>query len=717
VTTTPPAPSTSGWSLLDGLDPDQLRAVQAPPAPLVVVAGAGSGKTTTLTRRIAYQVLRGDVAPENVLAVTHTTKAAAEVRERLSRLDPALGAVTCMTVHAAAWKVLRQFAVEAGFAATPTLVSSTLSLVRTALRRVGKATVESTDVVDTAAEFEWAGAWGLSPEAYQAAASKAGRNPPFSLGDTAAVFAEYRAVKAEGNVVDFADVLAHATALLGDSVVGPRVRAVWQAVVVDEFQDTDQAQARFLAAIRAGRPLFVAVGDPRQTIYSFKGADPSLLRDAMREPGATVVHLATSWRCSTAVLSWANAVIGGTYGPKLVSPRSGPDPVVRIARDEDDEVEAVLNQVRAWRTKGVRLDEMAVLYRFNASAARLESAFADAGIAYQVLGAARFLDRPEVLEVLRWFGAEARLDGEQDGMELLRTATHRAGFDPDIPPASQGAARARWESMRALLEMGEHCADLSAAGMLDEFLAKSRTGTSFGVSLATIHAAKGLEWRAVVVVGLAEGTLPSSYASSAVEIEEERRLCYVAFTRAAELLTATVPQRFKRRPIRPSRFLANLPGVRLPASASSRGPRSSTGSTTSSKSRAGGTHRGAATTGARSGSWRDDEDRTAEELVEMARGESSAARGMAPPAGLVCAACGDRLSGLPARTANRCTPGCLDGVFADRWRHLVAWRAAAGASPAGKVTDRSLFRVAVLNTPGPGWPDGVSIPSTLPPLS
>lgn len=687
-------------SLLDGLDQQQLEAVRAPAAPLVVIAGAGSGKTTTLTRRIAFQVLRGDVPAKNVLAVTHTTKAAGEIRDRLIGVDSRFAEVSCMTVHAAAWKVVRQFHREVGFETQPELVSSTLPLVRQALRAVGKTSLESAEIVDLAAEFEWAGAWGVVPDTYVDEASKAGRNPPLSLKDTAAAFEKYRGVKRAQNCIDFADLLELGVQVLTNPVLAARVHNAWQAVVVDEYQDTDRAQARFLSAVRAGRPLWTVVGDPRQTIYSFKGADPGLLREAMRERGATVVNLSTSWRCSSEILSWANAVIGSTYGPKLSSTASGPVPSVRSARDENDEIEQVLTMIRSWRSKGIAYTNMGILFRFNASAARIEAALTDAAIPYQVLGAPRFLERPEVLEVLRIFGASARQDGEQDGVELLAWAASQCGFVHSEPPSSQGALRARWESIRALLELGAQCSDSSAGGMLDEFLSMVRTGTSLGVTLATIHAAKGLEWDAVIVTGAAEGTIPSTYATSAVQVEEERRLFYVALTRARRELCVTYPASFKRRPLRPSRFLSAIPDARHVTQRQSQQKKYA--------SRGGSAHVESNRARLRSKSSNSAQHSPSAHNVEA---KAAASRSISDLGN--CERCLGRLAGLPARTARRCSPECLDGDLAVRWSEMVAWRSALAASPTGevpKISDRALFRYVVMGSPGPGWPKDLKPP-------
>jgi DNA helicase-2/ATP-dependent DNA helicase PcrA len=702
--------------LLRGLDAEQTTAVSAPAVPLVIVAGAGSGKTTTLTRRIAFQVARGDVPAANVLALSHTTKAAAEVAERLKGLDEGLAAVQCSTVHAAAWKVVRQFHQVVGFETCPKLVSSILPLVRTALRSakdVKSRQVSDAELFDVVSELEWAAASGCTPETYVRTATDEGRRPPVSLEDVARLMRRFAELKLEQNVVDFADVLRLGTLILGDESSGTRVRNLWRCVVVDEFQDTDRAQSRFLDALRAGRPLWSVVGDPRQTIYSFKGADPSLLREMMREDGVLVVRLERSWRCSSEILVWANAAIGSTYGPPLKSASSGPEPVLLDAANEELELSRVVSQLSAWNRLGVPFDDMSVLFRFNAQSARLEAELSDAGIPCRVVGAPRFFERPEVVQVLRSFGAAAREDSEQDGVPLLNWAASSAGYDLESAPDGQGTVRARWESVKALVQLGARCSDLTAGGMLAEFLDLAHPTSPGGVSLSTIHAAKGLEWRAVVVYSAIEGSLPSSYALSTAQVEEERRLFYVALTRARERLAVSYAARYKFRPSEPSRFLRSLP-VKLRASAPP-ASKSKKGGYSSSAGARGGRNTTSAKAGASSSgrSWQSSNRASASSLG--GDGGSAGERASfheqsssVPISGLDCKKCHGRLSGFGPRESGVCSPDCLDGELRAKWDRAAAWRSSL-ADPA-QVSDRELFRLVACGEPGPRWPASVPLP-------
>jgi DNA helicase-2/ATP-dependent DNA helicase PcrA len=701
-------------SLLTGLDPEQTEAVSAPPSPLVVVAGAGSGKTTVLTRRVAFQILRGDAPVSGVLAVTHTTRAASEIKERLQSIDPLFAGASCSTVHAAAWRVLKKFHKEAGFDTLPSLASSTLPLVKQSMSRSGLSTHDLGEVLDVVNELEWAAVQGLAPESYIPAASSARRNPGFSLEKLAATFEAYRTIKTESNVVDFADLLSSSSALLlNNESVAQRVRSVWSLIVVDEFQDTDPAQAKFLYAVRGSSPLWTVVGDPRQTIYSFKGADPSLLRNEMRAKGTKVVYLSNSWRCSKEILSWANKTVGPTYGPPLRSTSSGPLPVFVDVPNEELEADSLVSTLKSWRSSNVEFRDMAVLTRFNSSTARLEAVLAAEDIPYQVLGGPKFLERPEVLDVLRKFGAAARRDPEEDGVDLLRQSAFDLGYDLESPPDSRGVVRARWESVRALVDLASSFQDLSAGGVLEEFLELNRTEASVGVSIGTIHSAKGLEWTAVYVVGAQEGNLPSVHAVSPAEIEEERRLFYVALTRAKKFLTVCYARSFKKMPQYPSRFLFSLPNVSIKSS-----KKSSKGSSKSSFSKypknssptfpTSGSHKGSYKSSRTSNSSKDESSSDDDLELTLPSGAQSNYSFLGE-----CEKCGRRLTGAPARIAKRCSGACLDGDLGLKYNRLVAWRLSltpSNATPSSVVSDRLLFKYVVTNSLPDLWPKGLTPP-------
>lgn len=669
---------TARADLYQGLDEAQRRAVQAGPGPLVIIAGAGSGKTTTLVRRVAHLVAAGHVAPREVLALSHTTKAAAEIGERLKAFDEHLGEVHCHTVHAAAWKIVRRFSGE-----QYEILSSIYPVVRDALgAAVGSGKAREQGVLaDVVAEIEWATARCLSARQYTAAAKQARRTPPIDLEKVAETWERYAAMKQARGLLDFADVLEKATALLVDPATGERVRSVWRALVVDEFQDTDLAQFRFLDALRAGRPLWTVVGDPRQTIYTFKGADASLLEEASKEVGVTVVHLAVSYRCSQQVLDAANRLIGTSYGPALTAVHDGPAVSVRSCANDEDEVARVVAEVGALAARGVPYEQMAVLYRFNSSSPRFEAAFTEAGIPYQMTGSERFFDRADVRAVLVPFGKAAREDPQASAVEILRSCATKTGWAPDAAPAGTGAARTRWEMVQALIELAERTQAPNAGALLERFLFLAKTGGGVGVTLGTIHAAKGLEWEAVCVTGCVEGQLPSVYAKTASEIEEERRLLYVAVTRAKKHLVLTYPRMRFKRPADVSRFLSVI-GVRQE------------------------------TSGARKQSSPHPKNSAA---AKKSVSFSSAAVDRAVEEAFNCKACGRRLTGVAARSSKACSGGCLSGELRRRWDALVVWREALagdlGEHADEVITDSALFRFTVTGSTGIGWRPAVPAPS------
>lgn len=646
--------------LYRGLDEAQMRAVKAPEAPLVIIAGAGSGKTTTLVRRIGHMVASGWVLPSEILAVSHTTKAANEVSERLKGFDESLAGVSCHTVHAAAWRIVRQFG-----GGSPEILTSIYPLVRDAL---GKS--DTSLITDVVAEIEWARSRCLTPAEYATAHKKQNRTCPVTVPEFQRVWELYNAKKRDRNILDFADVLEEAARLLVDPEVAKRVLSKWRAVVVDEFQDTDLLQYRFLSMIRGGRPLWTVVGDPRQTIYSFKGADASLLEEARREPGCLVVELDTSYRCGNGVLEAANKLVGPRYGSPLKAVHQCAPPELIICDDDEDEASQVALRLADMKRRGTAYEEMAVLYRYNASGAAFEAALAELSIPYQVAGGVKFFDRPEIRAVLVPFGQAARQNPSGDAMAMLNKAAARTGWNREEPPAGAGAVRGRWESILALCELAERQQATSAEALLERLLSVAKTGGGIGVTLGTVHAAKGLEWDAVIVAGCVEGQLPSAYAKTATELEEERRLMYVAVTRARRELVLTFPQRRFKRPADPSRFLGEM---------------------------------GLKAVGVR-------RTRSTQKAPKSAPSVPAHIEAL-----LSCSTCSGRLAGLAARTMKICSSRCLQGAEKQRYAALEAWRREQAAvnmeEPEDLVSDRALFMYLATGRTGSGWRPNVKPPT------
>jgi DNA helicase-2/ATP-dependent DNA helicase PcrA len=564
-----------GEAVLAGLDDEQRAAASAVSGPVCILAGAGTGKTRTITHRIAYGVHVGAFAPETVLAVTFTARAAGELRTRLASLG--VGGVQARTFHAAAMRQLRYFAPQVLGGPMPPLIENKLRVVGNAAARARLST-DRASLRDLASEIEWAKTTLATPEDYPARAAAAGREPPFEAAAVAQVYASYEAAKSRDGALDFEDLLlVTAYALEEHPQVSRQVRAQYRHFVVDEYQDVNPLQQRLLDAWLGGRADVCVVGDPNQTIYSFTGADPDyLLGFADRYADAEVVKLERDYRSTPQVVGLANKLIGqapqrkGLPGLRLLGQRAeGPAPRFAEHPDEPAEAAAVAAACRALVDAGTPAAEIAILFRINAQSEVYENALTDAGVPYVLKGGERFFERPEVREaILLLRGAAA--GGSEPGalVPTVRDVLASTGWVEHRPPAG-GAARDRWQSLSALVDLA---VDLVAenpsldlpgfVGHLAQRADAQHAPTVQGVTLASMHAAKGLEWDAVFVVGLVDGVLPISQSLSRPDaVEEERRLLYVAVTRAREQLTlswslARNPGARRSRPR--SRFLDGL---------------------------------------------------------------------------------------------------------------------------------------------------------------
>jgi DNA helicase-2/ATP-dependent DNA helicase PcrA len=575
-------------AVLEGLDPEQRAVAEAVRGPVCVLAGAGTGKTRAITHRIAYATLTGAMAPQRVLAVTFTTRAAGELRGRLR----ALGApgVQARTFHAAALRQLTYFWPRVIGGEPPRILESKIALVADAARGC-RLSFGRTELRDIAGEIEWAKVTQLRPEDYPGAMVRTGRKAPVEPVDVARVYTMYETLRRERNLLDFEGMLELTAAVITEHrEVAEQVRDQYRHFVVDEFQDVNPLQKLLLDTWLGGRDELCVVGDPSQTIYSFTGASPSYLLDFTKEhPRATVVELVRDYRSTPQVVRLANGVLGPGGGEgrphrlELIAQRAdGPDPVFAAYDDEVAEADDVARRARKLIENGVAARNVAVLFRINAQSEAYEQAFADAGIPYVLRGAERFFERPAVREaVIRLRGAaRAGADAETDGTGLIATVRHvlsGSGFT-DRAPEGTGAAREKWESLAALAQLAEDMAADDPKAGLAEFVAEIEERAQVqhappleGVTLASLHAAKGLEWDAVFLIGLVDGTLPIIYAETPAQIEEERRLLYVGITRAREHLSlswalARAPGGRKVR--RASRFLEGLaPQTSTPAPA------------------------------------------------------------------------------------------------------------------------------------------------------
>ncbi|MFI1395131.1 ATP-dependent DNA helicase UvrD2 [Streptomyces sp. NPDC020681] len=577
----------SADAVLDGLDPEQREVATALHGPVCVLAGAGTGKTRAITHRIAYGVRAGILQPASVLAVTFTNRAAGEMRGRLRQLGA--GGVQARTFHSAALRQLQYFWPKAVGGELPRLLDRKIQLVAESAARC-RIRLDRNELRDVTSEIEWAKVTQTVPADYPAAVAKSYRDAPRDPAEISQVYGMYEQLKRDRSVIDFEDVLLLTVGILQDRHdIADQIRRQYQHFVVDEYQDVSPLQQRLLDLWMGDRDDLCVVGDASQTIYSFTGATPDhLLNFRTRHPGATMVKLVRDYRSTPQVVHLANGLLSQAKGRaaehrlELISQRDpGPEPAYVEYADEPAEAEGTARRIRELIAAGVPAGEIAVLYRINAQSEVYEQALADAGVPYQLRGAERFFERQEVREAgvalrgaARAGGNDALLDDAEDLPSQVRAVLSTKGWTTE-PPAGSGAVRDRWESLAALVRLAEDfvrvrpeatLADLVAE--LDERAAAQHAPTVQGVTLASLHSAKGLEWDAVFLVGLTEGMMPITYAKTDEQVEEERRLLYVGVTRAR--LHLALSWALSRAPggrasRRPTRFLNGMrPGSVAP---------------------------------------------------------------------------------------------------------------------------------------------------------
>ena len=570
-------PRVDPTALLADLDPEQLDAVEATTGPVVIHAGAGSGKTRVISRRTAYAIATEVVAADQVLVVTFTDKAATEMVARLRSLG--LPGVTARTFHAHALSQLRHFwpAGHAG-AALPDLLDSKLPIISRLARQL-PGHYRFTPSKDLADEIEWAKTRRIAPKDYEREAAAANREPPIPADLLMRIFADYELAKARANRIDFDDLLVETVVLLeGDADAAATVRARKSWFSVDEYQDTNPLQQRLLELWLGDRDDLCVVGDEDQTIYTFTGATSDYLTAfTARHPGAREITLVRNYRSSPEILGLANRLLAseGRRKQLVASMPAGQAPSIRGFADGDAELGAIVASIRglvgdreaagALRSGMTQAAEIAILVRINAQIPPIEAALTRARIPFRVRGQ-RFFERQEVRDALRLV---KKLPETATGPMLVHLLEERlitemgylAGDDSGGP-----AARERTASLALVIELAQEAA--VADGAIDparlhaDFAARAAAeaeGSADGVNLLTYHRAKGLEWDAVFLPQLEEGTLPIRQANSDDEIAEERRLLYVGLTRARRHLELSWADRRDARR-RPSRFLAALEG-------------------------------------------------------------------------------------------------------------------------------------------------------------
>lgn len=532
--------------LLEALDPDQREVALHPRGPMVVRAGAGTGKTRAITYRIAYGVQTGAYHPHNVLAVTFTQRAAGEMRARLR--DLGIPSVQAHTFHAAARRQLQYFWAHAVGGVFPQIQEHKAPLVSQAAASLGMR-LDRASLRDLSAEIEWAKVGLIDIEEYPERARAAGRvdvggQAPEHVGK---LLGAYEEAKSARGVIDFEDMLLILNGILVERPdIAAQIRHQYRYFVVDEYQDVSPLQQRLLELWLGERNDLCVVGDVSQTIYSFTGANPRYLRDFHRRfKGAREVHLVRDYRSTPQVVDLANRVIepGRLPGSVKLTAQRPSGPAVGYTDYDDDEAEAagIAKKIARLAGKGTPLSEIAVLVRTNSQIQEFEQALGSAGISFTIRGGERFFQRTEIREAMVAFRSMARSGMEDTLTGAVTTILGQLGWEPTAPGAP-GARRERWEALNALVTLAEELEESRGAGLpefvaeLEERASLAHSPTVEGVALASLHAAKGLEWDAVFLAGLSEGLMPISHAEGAEAIEEERRLLYVGITRAREVL-------------------------------------------------------------------------------------------------------------------------------------------------------------------------------------
>ncbi len=638
-------PVTTPESYLADLNEAQREAVVTTEGPLLVIAGAGSGKTRVLTYRIAHLIAACGVKPNEILAITFTNKAANEMRERLEGLLGDTRGLWVLTFHAACGRILRREAPRLGYRTNFTIYDQADQI------RLTKACLEELErdpkrFVPRGIHAQISAAKNqlVTPDEYRARVSS------FYDQTVADVYELYQRRLFASNAVDFDDLLMLTVQVLERF---PEALERWQKsfryILVDEYQDTNHAQYRLLQLLAGEHRNVAAVGDPDQSIYAFRGADIRNIMEFERDFGETrTVALEQNYRSTNTILESANAVIENNRErkPKNLWSELGEGEPVRVIEVEDEHAEArfVAAEIAMLVEEGYSSSEVAVFYRTNAQSRVLEDVLVRQGIAYQVIGGPRFYERAEVKDVIAYLQAIdnpydavslqrianrprrgigdsslARLQtyasnhgislweslefAEEAGVgaaplkavaafrtllqslqsgalelevsELVQRVLDRSGYLEALEAERTIEAQGRIENLQELVGVAQEYQQTAAEPSLSAFLQEislysdqdAIRGEQSLVTLMTLHNAKGLEFRAVFMIGMEEGIFPHSRSLEENSLEEERRLAYVGMTRAKERLVlthASARSLWGNRSYNlPSRFLDELPADRI----------------------------------------------------------------------------------------------------------------------------------------------------------
>ena len=550
--------------LLENLDPEQRLAAESLVGPTCILAGAGTGKTTTVTHRIAYGIATGFYAANRVLALTYTNRAAGELRARLRQLG--VGAVSVKTFHAAALSQLEFFWPQFAGVPAPAVLQSKARMISEVADSV-KIRLDAGAVRDFAAEIEWRKYSMLSLEQYAEVVASRPKVAGLSPSKNVELQAAYEEAKVKAQKIDWEDVLVLTLGLLrAEPRALAHVHQQYRFFTVDEYQDISPLQHALLDTWLGNHSDICVVGDPNQTIYSFTGATSEFLQNfGSRYEGSVEVQLTRNYRSTQQIVNFANRLTqdSSAVEPLVSQGEPGLAPRTLSFATVADECSGVAQAIRVKLDQGVKPSDIAVLYRVNGQSEAIENALAHAGIDYQVRGGERFFNRPEVQNAIRAIRAQAVAPIDKSLFEAVSDICRSLGWQAQ-QPQEHGSAREKWESLNSLLAITEELPAgsnvMDFAKELEERQRSQHEPIKAAVTLSTIHAAKGLEWPYVFVVGLTEGYLPISYAVTPAEIREEQRLLYVGLTRAKKELTLSWARRdaVSGRDREPSRFFGLL---------------------------------------------------------------------------------------------------------------------------------------------------------------
>lgn len=549
MNTLPEVNEVRAEEILTALDDEQRQVALATYGPVCVIAGAGTGKTRAITHRIAYAAAIGVMNPQKVLALTFTARAAGEMRARLRSLG--VPTVAARTIHSAALKQLLFFWPTVFGGRTPDLLTTKTGYVKEAISRAGlvdKLGNSSRELLrEIATEIEWSKVSQIAPENYIEESKGRAERSRINPGQVAQVYEAYESLKRQERTIDFEDVLLLTTAMLEEErEVRERIQDQYRYFTIDEYQDVSPLQQRLINAWLGSRQEICVVGDPAQTIYSFAGATPVFLNTFTRRfPEAHVIRLTSGYRSTPEIIYMANAVLrSGLMGHEITSVNEhGSHPEVREYRDEAKEVTGVVEAIIKMTSSGIAAQDIAVLARTNSQLNTLERACLAAQIPYQVRNNERFFDRSDVRDFLKGVRQASVIPTHDvSWLEELRTIAQ-----PFITNSST-------DGITALLHLAREL-DADAAFSpktlrtylreLEERAEQNNPPVMPVTTLATLHAAKGLEWDQVFLVGVNEGILPTHENA----VNEERRLFYVGITRAKRHLSLSYrgnPSRFLR---------------------------------------------------------------------------------------------------------------------------------------------------------------------------